>query len=235
MLRRLIETAGDIQEMAYAAEDDVDETLDRAESLIFEVAERRVADTLMPLHPALEQTLIQLEALYDRDSDIIGVAHRLPRSRRAAARAAAVDAHRSSRPAPARERRRSRSGMAQHVALRRRASRCCSSRWRWATSSSRSVCSRPRRRSTPRKLPTGQLSEHEWPTLNQAVGRLAEAPFFIDDNPHCTVMEMRAKARRIKARYGDLGLDRRRLPPADVDAGPRPRAARSRCRSCRAA
>src|SRR4029078_5822075 len=29
---------------------------------------------------------------------------------------------------------------------------------------------------------------------------------FIDDNPHCTVMEMRAKARRIKARYGDLGL-----------------------------
>ena len=45
---------------------------------------------------------------------------------------------------------------------------------------------------------TGRLSEHEWPKLNQAVGRLAEAPFFIDDNPHCTVMEMRAKARRIE-------------------------------------
>src|SRR5437763_7020448 len=57
-----------------------------------------------------------------------------------------------------------------------------------------------------RKLQTGKLSEHEWPRVNQAVGRLAEAPFFIDDNPHCTVMEMRAKARRVKARYGDLGL-----------------------------
>src|SRR5437016_6032996 len=57
-----------------------------------------------------------------------------------------------------------------------------------------------------RKLQTGKLSEHEWPRVNQAVGRLAEAPFFIDDNPHCTLMEMRAKARRIKARYGDLGL-----------------------------
>ena len=57
-----------------------------------------------------------------------------------------------------------------------------------------------------RKLSTGRLSEHEWPKLNQAVGRLAEAPFFIDDNPHCTVMEMRAKARRTKARYGDVGL-----------------------------
>ena len=55
-------------------------------------------------------------------------------------------------------------------------------------------------------LQTGRLSDHEWTKLNQAVGRLAEAPIYIDDNPHCTVMEMRAKARRIKARYGDIGL-----------------------------
>ena len=61
-------------------------------------------------------------------------------------------------------------------------------------------------RVSSRKLQTGRLSEHEWPRVNQAVGRLAEAPFFIDDNPHCTVMEMRAKGRRVKARYGDLGL-----------------------------
>ena len=47
--------------------------LDRAESLIFEVAERRVADTLVALHPALEQTLVQLEHLYDRDTSIVGV------------------------------------------------------------------------------------------------------------------------------------------------------------------
>jgi replicative DNA helicase len=57
-----------------------------------------------------------------------------------------------------------------------------------------------------RSLSTGRLSEAEWPKVTQAVGRLAEAPFFIDDNPHCTVMEMRAKARRIKAQHGDLGL-----------------------------
>ena len=55
-------------------------------------------------------------------------------------------------------------------------------------------------------LQTGRLSDHEWTKLNQAVGRLAEAPIYIDDNPHCTVMEMRAKARRIKARDGDIGL-----------------------------
>jgi replicative DNA helicase len=39
-----------------------------------------------------------------------------------------------------------------------------------------------------------------------AVGRLAEAPPFIDDNPHLTVMDMRAKCRRLKAQHGDLGL-----------------------------
>ena len=40
----------------------------------FEVAEKRVTDSLMPLYPALEQTMDQLEALYDRDGDIVGVA-----------------------------------------------------------------------------------------------------------------------------------------------------------------
>ncbi len=57
-----------------------------------------------------------------------------------------------------------------------------------------------------RKLQTGKIGEDEWSRLSHAVGRLAEAPLFIDDNPHCTVMEMRAKARRTKARQGDLGL-----------------------------
>ena len=73
MLRKLIETAADIQHMAFDVDDDVDETLDRAESMIFEVAEKRVSDSLVPLYPVLEQTLVQLEALYDRDSSITGV------------------------------------------------------------------------------------------------------------------------------------------------------------------
>jgi replicative DNA helicase len=57
-----------------------------------------------------------------------------------------------------------------------------------------------------RRLQTGNIPEGDWTRLSHAVGRLAEAPLFIDDNPHCTVMEMRAKARRTKARQGSLGL-----------------------------
>ena len=52
---------------------------------------------------------------------------------------------------------------------------------------------------------TGKLTEQDWSKIGKAIGRL-EAPLFIDDNPNVTVMEIRAKARRMKARHGSLGL-----------------------------
>ena len=55
------------------------------------------------------------------------------------------------------------------------------------------------------KLRTGQLSETDWAKIGRAIGRL-EVPLFLDDNPQVTVMEIRAKARRIKARHGGLAL-----------------------------
>jgi len=55
------------------------------------------------------------------------------------------------------------------------------------------------------KMRTGRLSEQDWSKIGRAIGRL-EAPLFIDDNPNVTVMEIRAKARRIKANNGGLAL-----------------------------
>jgi len=55
------------------------------------------------------------------------------------------------------------------------------------------------------KMRTGRLSEQDWSKIGRAIGRL-EAPLFIDDNPNVTVMEIRAKARRMKARHGGLGM-----------------------------
>jgi len=57
-----------------------------------------------------------------------------------------------------------------------------------------------------KKLRTGKLTEPEWGKISHAIGRVAEAPLYIDDNPHVTVMEIRAKARRLKSKLGDLGL-----------------------------
>ena len=56
------------------------------------------------------------------------------------------------------------------------------------------------------RMRNGNLSEDDWPKITRAVGKLGEAPIWIDDNPNLTVMEIRAKARRLKSRLGDLGL-----------------------------
>jgi replicative DNA helicase len=55
------------------------------------------------------------------------------------------------------------------------------------------------------KLRTGNLTDQDWSRLGQAVGRLADAPVFIDDTEAVTVLEIRAKARRLKQKAG-LGL-----------------------------
>ncbi|MDQ3896581.1 MAG: replicative DNA helicase, partial [Actinomycetota bacterium] len=67
----------------------------------------------------------------------------------------------------------------------------------------RLLCSEARVDAT--RMRNGKLLESDWPKISHAVGRLGEAPLFIDDNPHLTVMEIRAKARRLKSREG-LGL-----------------------------
>ena len=58
---------------ATTTPDDVTETLDRAESLVFEVAERRVSDSMVGIRDALQDTLDQLEARYGDDSELVGV------------------------------------------------------------------------------------------------------------------------------------------------------------------
>jgi replicative DNA helicase len=57
-----------------------------------------------------------------------------------------------------------------------------------------------------KRLRTGNISEPEWSKINLAVGRLDNRLLFLDDNASVTVMEIRAKARRLKAKYNGLGL-----------------------------
>ena len=73
LLRRLIGVAGDIAEMGYDTPEDVAETLDRAESMVFEVAERRVSESLASISDSLQTTLDQLESMYGSDNEVVGV------------------------------------------------------------------------------------------------------------------------------------------------------------------
>lgn len=204
LLRRLIAVAGEIAELGYSPVDDVAAVVDRAESLVFEVAERRVSDSLVKLYPALEQTMDQLAHLYDRDGYLTGAAtgYRdlddlllgLQPSNLVVVAAR-----------PGQGKTSFALGAATHVAIEMDKPVLFFSMEMDHLELTKRLLSAEARVDS-RKLSTGRLSEAEWPKVNQAVGRLADAQFFIDDNPHCTVMEMRAKARRTKALYGDIGL-----------------------------
>ncbi len=58
---------------------------------------------------------------------------------------------------------------------------------------------------SPHKLRTGSLPLEQYTRLGDAVGYLSEAPVFIDDSPNIGILELRSKARRLKARH-DVGL-----------------------------
>ena len=73
-LRRLIGTAYEIAEMGYQLPSDVVATLDRAEAMVFEVAQRRSSDSTRALKDLLTESLEHLEYLANRDETITGVA-----------------------------------------------------------------------------------------------------------------------------------------------------------------
>jgi replicative DNA helicase len=56
------------------------------------------------------------------------------------------------------------------------------------------------------KLRSGKLSPEDWPRLTAACDKLARAPIYVDDTGSITMMEIRSKARRLKAREPNLGL-----------------------------
>ncbi len=204
LLRRLIGVAGDIAEMGYDLTDDVTETLDRAEALVFEVAERRVTDSMIGISEALQETLDQLEAMYGTSGEVTGVPTGFTdlddlllglQPSNLVVLAARPGCGKTSFAL----------GAAANVAMAARRPVLFFSMEMGTLELTKRLLA-GEARVDARKLQTGNIPEGDWSRLSHAVGRLAEAPLFIDDNPHCTVMEMRAKARRTKARHGDLGL-----------------------------
>jgi len=204
LLRRLIGVAGDIAEMGYDTTDDVTDTLDRAEALVFEVAERRVSDSMVGIRDALQETLDDLEARYGDDSDLVGVPtgftevdkklHGLQRSNLVILAAR-----------PGMGKTSLALGMARNVAVQTGRPVVFFSMEMGALELTKRLLAMEAGVDATR-LWTARLTEPDWGKISHAVGRLAEAQLHIDDNPHCTVMEMRAKARRLRARHGDLGL-----------------------------
>ncbi|MGH9059134.1 MAG: replicative DNA helicase, partial [Acidimicrobiales bacterium] len=204
LLRRLIGVAGEIAEMGYSVPDDVEAVVDQAESLVFDVAERRTQDTLRPLKDLLEASLDRLEALYERGESITGVpTGYLDLDERLSGLQKSALIIVGSRPAMGKTS--FALGMAAHAAMESHTPVLLFSlEMSHAEITNRLLVSEAR--VDAGRIRNGKLVESDWSKISHAIGRLGEAPLFIDDNPNLTVMEVRAKARRLKARQGELGL-----------------------------
>jgi replicative DNA helicase len=203
LLRRLIGVAGEIAELGYGLPEDVTATLDRAETMVFEVAERRVTDSLKPLRDLLHVSLDHLEALYSRGDSITGVpTGYVELDERLSGLQPNALIIVGARPAMGKTS--FALGLAAHAAMEQRVPVLLFSlEMSHLEITQRLLCSEALVDSA--RVRNGKLHDSDWPKIVNAIGRLGEAPLFIDDNPNLTVMEIRAKARRMKSR-GGLGL-----------------------------
>jgi len=203
MLRRLIMVAGDIAEIGYSAPDDVADAIDEAESRVFMVAERRISNTYVEIGELMKQAIERIEENFARGDTITGTAtglHDLDEllSGLQPSTLNIIGAR------PAMGKTALGLGMATHIAKTSgRPVLVFSLEMGHVELTQRILASEAKVDST--KIRNGRLSESDWAQIGRAIGRL-EVPLYLDDNPRVTVMEIRAKARRLKAQRGDLGL-----------------------------
>jgi len=203
ILRGLIGSATEIITSCYETGTDVDQVLDQAEHSIFEISENKVRPSFYPIREIVKDSFRSIEDLYARkelitgvptgfekiddltsglqNSDLIIIAGRPSMGKTAfALNIAQFAALEGQTPVAIFSLEMSK----EQLAFRLLASEA---------------------KVDSQRLRKGFLGETDWPKLTTAAGRLSEAPLFIDDTPAITVLEMKAKSRRLKADTG-LGL-----------------------------
>jgi replicative DNA helicase len=202
ILRKLIEAGTKVVQLGYAGEGEVDDTVDKAQAEIFAVTERRASEDYVKLNTLLPEALDQIEAI-SRGTVVEGVmtgfkeldilTNGLHPSNMIVLAA---------RPAMGK----STLGLdiARNASIHNKATSVI-----FSLEMSRSEITM-RMLSAEARVPlnsirSGQLSDEDWARLARRMGEISEAPLFIDDSPNLSMMEIRAKARRLKQRH-DLKL-----------------------------
>ncbi|TAK66641.1 MAG: replicative DNA helicase [Bacteroidetes bacterium] len=203
--RGLIAASTDVASRAYNETEDALDLLDEAEAKIFQISERRLKKAATPIKRALSDTFELLQTIHGQhggvtgvpsgfhvlddlsggfqNSDLIIIAGRPSQGKTAFALSIARNAA-TDRNKPTSVVIFSIEMAEQQLAIRMLASEA---------------------KVDAHKLRTGRLPEAEWTKLSRSVGKLAEAKIFIDDTPALGILELRAKARRLKAEH-NIGL-----------------------------
>jgi len=199
ILRNLISTASQIVSESYDATTNVDSLLDKAERMIFDIASNKVESKVVSLKDVIKDSIETIDNLYQRKEHVTGVASGFHDFDIMTAGLQPSDfiviAGRPSMGKSALV-----TCMAEHIAvIEKRPVAFFSLEMSKEQLVQRLLCSHAR--VDYHKVRTGFLSQSDWPRLVNAAGKLSESPLYIDDTPGISVLELRAKARRMKSKY----------------------------------
>jgi replicative DNA helicase len=204
ILRGLIRSGGEISRLGWERPGDATELVDRAEQIVFDLAQQRAAAEFAHIEELLKESFERITLLYESGSDLSGV----PSGFRDLDRITSgfqpgnlvVVAARPSMGKSALA-----LCMAANVAVRHELPVALFTlEMSKAEVTQRLMCSEAKVES--QRLRTGKLAADDWPRLTAACDKLAKAPIYVDDTGAITMMEIRSKARRLKSKHPDLGL-----------------------------
>ena len=203
VLRNLITVSGEIVSRAYTGQEDIERFLDEAERLIFDVSEQRIRPAFAKVGDMMMATFKMIEKLYERKELVTGVPTGFPDLDQKTAGFQPADlviiAARPSMGKTAFV-----LNIAQYVAMQTHTTvGIFSLEMSKEQLVMRMLCSAARVDNA--KVRTGYLAERDYQRLALVAGRLGDSPIYIDDTPGQNVLEVRAKARRLK-REANLGL-----------------------------
>jgi replicative DNA helicase len=203
ILRRLVEAGTRIVQMGYTGTGDVDDMVDRAQAEVYDVTDRRTSEDYLPLRDIMGEALNEIEAISNRGGEMIGVPTgfiELDKLTNGLHPGQLVIV--AARPALGK------STLGLDIC------RAASIKHGLASVIFSLEMSRNeivmRLLSAEAQVPlhhmrAGTMSDADWTKLASKMGTVSESPLFIDDSPNMTLMEIRAKCRRLKQRH-DLRL-----------------------------
>lgn len=200
LLRDLISAGSEIVNCAFDEMMAVDEAIDRSEKVIMNVAQMKVKEGFVPIKDILNPVMDQIEAIYDNKDAVIGVPtgftdldHMTSGLQKADLIILAAR--------PSMGKTAFTLNIASNMAMKyKQPVAFFSLEMSKESLVQRLLCAEAEIDS--QRLRTGNLHDHEWKKLTRAIGRLSEAPIYIDDTASVGLLELKAKARRLKAEHG---------------------------------
>ena len=199
-LRRLIDAAGQIAALAYEEANEVDEIVDRAEQIVFNVAERRIRRDLIPVRQVMHEVVDRIDYLHRHQGQILGVPSGFTQLDRLLGGFQKSDLIiLAARPAVGK------TSLSLNFALNAARKFKKVVAYFSLEMSAEQLVQRLLAMETgidQQRLRKGEIEDHDWDVIMAAAGELSGTMLYIDDTPAMSALELRTKARRLQAEHG---------------------------------